>query len=197
MAWVAAGTAAVGAAGQIFGAIKGAKANKANQALLQKSQQENKAMYDKNANQSFLDTNVAKSQVTQATNDLQDERKAVAGRSAITGASDEAAVASNSNVTKNYNEKISRLAGMGTAYQTNQEGMYRNTKMNLDNQQTALNTAKADNAANLAENAGNLVSSTAMGINSLSGISMKKDKANNAPPAVGSDRFLAEGWKIS
>jgi len=154
----------VSVAGQIFGAIKSAKANKANQQLLEKKQQENKAMYDKNANQSFLDTNVGKDAVKTANNDLQDERKHVAGTGAITGASDEATVAANSNVTKNYNEKLSRLAGVATQYQQNQEGMYRQTKDSLDNQQSNINAQKAENGANLMENASNLMGTAAMGI---------------------------------
>jgi len=165
----------LGAAGQIFGMIKGAKEKKKQQGLLDKQHAENKAMYDKNASQSFLDTSVAKSQVTAAKNDLVDERKEVAGRGAITGASDETQVAANSNVTKNYNQRLSQLAGMGTQYQQNQEGMYRHTKAGLDAQQQGINQQAADSAGNLVENAAGLMGTAAMGI----GGAKKKPKLGN------------------
>lgn len=152
------------AAGQIFGAIKGAKEKKKNQELLDKNQAENKASYDLKANQSFLDTNVAKAEVTQAKDDLVDERKNVAGRAAVTGGSDESVVANNSRVSKNYNNRLANLSGMATGYQQNQEANYRNTKANLDNQQMSLNQQSADSAANLVENASGLASTAALGI---------------------------------
>lgn len=152
----------VSVAGQIFGAIKGAKERKKQQELLSQQQAENKAMYDKNVNQSFLDTNVAKDAVKQANESLVDNRKAVAGRAAVTGASDEAVVAGNASVNKTYNDSISRLAGMGTQYQQGQEDRYRANKARLDQNQSNVYAQGAENAANLVSNAGELMGTVAM-----------------------------------
>jgi hypothetical protein len=150
-------------AGQIFGAVKAAKAAKDNQNLLNQKQQENEADYNNSANRSFLETNAAKDAVKLQTEALRDNQKAIAGRAAITGASDEAIVAGNSNVQKNYNDGISRIAAAGTQYQDNQKRMYLARKDGLDNQQSQLNAQKAEGAANLMGNASDLFSTVTFG----------------------------------
>lgn len=144
-------------AGQIFGAIQGAKARKKQQKLLDQQQQENKSFYDNNANKDFLQTNVAKDVVTKSKEALVDDRKNVAGRAAITGASDEAIAAGNAKVSKNYTDQLGRLAGMGTQYQNEQQRMYRGIKSNLDQNQSNIYSQEAESAANLGANAGDLM----------------------------------------
>lgn len=148
-------------AGQAFGAIKGAKEAKKNQDLINKKQAENEADYNLNGQRSFLETNAAKDAVKAQNDALQDAQKNVAGRSAITGASDEAVVASNTGVQKNYSDAISRLAGAGTQYQQNEKRMYLARKDSLDSQQMQLNQQKSDAAANLVGNAGDLMNGLA------------------------------------
>lgn len=146
-------------AGQVFGAIKGAKEAKKQQQLINKKQAENEADYNLNGQRSFLETNAAKDAVRSQNEALDDARKNVAGRSAITGASDEAVIASNTGVQKNYSDAISRLASAGTQYQQNEKRMYLARKDSLDSQQMQLNQQKADGAANLVGNAGDLMNS--------------------------------------
>lgn len=143
-------------AGQIFGAIKGAKENQKNQDLLNRKQEENEADYNNSANRSFLETNVAKDAVKAQTEAMQDGQKSVAGRAAITGASDEAIVAGNSNVQKNFNDGVSKIAASGTQYQDGQKRMFLARKDGLDNQQSQINARKAEGAANLMGNAADL-----------------------------------------
>ena len=156
-------TTGLSVAGQIFGAIKGAQQNKANQNLLNKKQEENKAQYDLNANQSFLDTAAAKDAVKANKDAMIEGQKAVAGRAAITGASDEAVVAGQTGVQKSYNDAISRLAGAGTQFQQNERRMYNARKDALDSQQMVLNNQKAESASNLVQNAGDLMGSQVFG----------------------------------
>ena len=169
-------TTGVSLAGQVFGAIKAGKQAKANQKLLDQKQAENEADYNKTANQSFLDTAVAKDAVKEQKQALQDNQKAVAGRAAITGASDEAVVAGQTGAQKNYSDAVSRLAGAGTQYQTQQKSMYLARKDSLDNQQMQLNNQKAESAANLMGNAGDLMNTVAFTegmkgkLNPLSGV---------------------------
>jgi len=146
-------------AGQIFGAVKASKAAKESQQLLDKKQAENDAEYSKAANQSFLDTATAKDAVKSQKDAVQDAQKAIAGRGAITGASDEAIVASNTGVQKNYSDSVSRLAAAGTQFQDSQKRMYLARKDALDNQQMQINQQKSEGAANLMGNAGDLMTS--------------------------------------
>lgn len=158
----------IGIASSVFGAIKGRREARKNQALLDKKQEENNAEYNLSAKQSFLDTAVARDAVKEQKNQLENNQKAVAGRSAITGASDEANVAATTGVQKNYSDAISRLAGAGTQYQDNQKRMYLARKDSLDSQQMQINEQNADSAANLVGNAGDLLGGLAMseGLNS-------------------------------
>ena len=159
MAWVAVAGLGISAGAKVFSAIKAGKAAKANQKILDGQIAEAKT----DANKSFLDTSAAKDAVKVANENLVDERKNVAGRGAITGASDEAIVASQSNVSKNHNATISRLAGMGTEYQERAKSRLNN----LAGMQMGVNQAKADSAANLSDAAGDLASTAAMGIGGI------------------------------
>lgn len=149
-------TQGLSVAGQIFGYVKGAKANKDQQTQLNKNVEANEADYNLSANKSFLDTNVARNQVKKLDANLVDQQKNVAGRSAITGASDEATLAANNNVQQNYNDAISNVAANATDYQMDQKRMYQYQKNRLDARQDQINQQKAESAGNLIGNASDL-----------------------------------------
>lgn len=161
----------VSIAGQIFGAVKGANEAKKNQQLLNKKQEENQADFNLNANRSFLETNAAKDAVKVQKESLEDNQKAVAGRSAITGASDEAIVAANSKVQENYNDGISGIAAAGTQHQANEKRMYLARKDGLDNQQSQINAQKQESASNLMGNASDLLRGVTFGEGMKGGVS--------------------------
>lgn len=175
-----AGGAALSLAGQMFGAFKGAKQANKQQQLIDKKQAENEADYNINGQRSFLETNAAKDAVRSQNEALDDARKNVAGRSAVTGASDEAVVASNTGVQKNYSDAISRLASAGTQYQNQQKQMYLARKDSLDSQQMQLNQQKADGAANLVGNAGDLMGSLPF-VEGMKGSGSKLPSAGGVP----------------
>ena len=180
------GLAGLSAAGSIFGAIKSAQANKANERMLNQQAEENKAEYDNTANRSFLDTNAAKDAVRLQNENLVDNRKAVAGRAAITGASDEANVAANTGVQRSYNDSISRIAALGTDYQDRARNMYRAERRNIYGQRMNLNSQKSESAANLAGNAGDLFSTMTFnsGLNSLN-----KTQGNTTTPPITTEDY--------
>lgn len=158
--WAGAG---ISLAGQIFGAVKSARANKANQALLNQEMEQNKADYNNNANKDFLQTNVAKDANKQMQEGLQDAQKDVAGRGAITGATDEAKLAGNDNARRTYIDGVSRLASQGTSYQNQQDAMYRQNRSLLNQRQMQINNQKSQSATNLGANAGELFNTVAGG----------------------------------
>lgn len=150
-------------AGQIFGAVKGAQANKANQKLINTQMEENEADKNLTVDRSFLETNAAKDAVRTANENLIDNQKRVEGNAAITGASDEAKVASQSAVNKNYNDVVSNIASNATQYQDNNRRMYNARKGQLNNLQMQFNNQKAESASNLAGNASDLLGSLTFG----------------------------------
>lgn len=161
MAYIAVAGLGISAATSIFSAVKSAKAAKEKQKYIDKQAAENKAEFDNNANKDFLQTNVAKDAVKQQTEALQEDRKAVAGRAAITGGSDEAKLAGNDRARKTYQEGLSRLAGMGTNYQNQQRAIYLGQKAQTDQQNLQMIDDKAESASNLAANAGEMASGAA------------------------------------
>lgn len=150
-------------AGQIFGAVKGAKENEKNQNLINSQMEENEADKNNAVNKSFLETNAAKDSVRMANQNLVDNQKRVEGNAAITGASDEAKVAQQSNVNKNYNDTMSGIASNATQYQENNKRMYQARKGQLNQLQMQFNAQKAENASNLAGNASDLLGSLTFG----------------------------------
>lgn len=155
--------AGLSVAGQIFGAVKGAQANKANQKLINTQMEENEADKNLTVDRSFLETNAAKDAVRTANENLIDNQKRVEGNAAITGASDEGKVASQSAVNKNYNDVVSNIASNATQYQDNNRRMYNARKGQLNNLQMQFNNQKAESASNMAGNASDLLGSLTFG----------------------------------
>lgn len=156
-------TTGLSVAGQIFGAVKGANQNDKNQNLINSQIEENEADKNLTVDRSFLETNAAKDAVRTANENLVDNQKRVEGNAAITGASDEAKVASQSAVNKNYNDVISNIASNATQYQDNNRRMYNARKGQLNNLQMQFNNQKAESASNLAGNASDLLGSLTFG----------------------------------
>ena len=144
----------LGAAGKIFGSVKAAKAAKANQSIVDQQLAEAKT----DENKSFLDSAIAKDAVKAQTEAAVDARKNVAGRAAITGASDEAVVAGNTGISKAYADGLSRIAGAGTAYQERAKSR----KNQVLGMQMGINQQKAESAANISDAAGELMSAGTM-----------------------------------
>jgi hypothetical protein len=182
---VTAGLGVASLASQIYGGIKGAQANKATQDLLNKQIEENEAFYNRNVNRDFLETNVAKGMFERLRKDLEKATKTVESKGEATGATAEEKIAEKSDLQENYNENVSRLAEGATQYQQGQEAMYRGEKGRLTDQQMVLNQQRAEQAANLASNAANAMSSGA----SLTGF----ENIGKNPPILSRENL--SNWK--
>lgn len=159
-------------AGQLFGAAKGGKANEANEALLKKRKEEDDAFFKTRINRDFLQTNAAKGVLERIKKQYQNADKSIAGRSAITGASDESIVAQRTANNENLNDAVSSIAEGATDYQENAENQYRQAKNSTLEAEMSINNKKAENAASLASNAGSLLGTAATmgGFSSGSGV---------------------------
>ena len=158
---------ALSLAGMAYSAIKGGQANKANEALLSKQQEENEAWY--NTNRDYMNTVQGKSAVEQAREAYEDRAKRDAQAAVVTGATGETEIAQKTAQNQAYNDVIRQIAAQGSQYTQQNEGIYRQTLSNIVNQKMALNQQKAQNAAALGQNAGNL-----MGTAAYAGIFNKK-----------------------
>lgn len=158
---ISAGLGVVSIAGQVFSAIQGGKAMKASQNLLNKQAEENRAFYDTNVNRDFMETNIAKGITERLRKQYEEQAKRAENTAAITGGTKEAEIAEKSQAQQAYGQAMSSIAQQATGYQQAQEGMYRQEKARLTDQQMALNQQKAESAANLAQGAQQTLSAAA------------------------------------
>jgi len=180
---ITAGLGVASLAGQIFGAIKGGQANRANQDLLNKQREDNEKFYNMNVNRDFLETNAAKGMFEQLRKQFRDRNKVVENTAAVTGGTAEAEIAAKSSNQENYNDAVNSIAQNATGYQQGQEAIYRGQENAIDNRQMDINTQKAQNAANVFSNAGQLMgaASTLPGFEDL----QKKYSNAGAPSVLG------------
>jgi hypothetical protein len=141
--------------------LYGGAQNKAAQDLLKKQLEENEAFYNLNVKRDFLDTNVAKGMFERLRKDLEEATKTVESKGEATGATAEEKIAEKSDLQESYNENVSRLAEGATQYQQGQEAMYRGEKGRLTQQQIDLAQQRAEQGANLAGNAANVMTAGA------------------------------------
>lgn len=157
---VSLGLGAVGAGMKIFSAIKGAQANKATQRLLDEERAANEAMFGA-SKQDFLETNAAKSIMEKVRENQLAANKQAENNVAKTGGTAEAEIAAKSAIQEKTNDVVSDIAGQATQYQNQKEAQYLAQKNALNNQQIAVNSAKAENAANLSEGGSQLLNTAA------------------------------------
>ncbi len=174
-------TAAIGLASQGLGAIKGAAANKKQQAFLNQRIADNEAAFNLDAHQDFLDTNAAKSMVEKLRKDLKKRDETTDSKGEITGATAEQKIAEKTSHSDRYNDSLSRLAGMATQYQDRAKYRFERNKNHLDNIQMQLNREKAQNASNLMGIGSSLLGTagTLAGFGDFKGSQAKLDKAND------------------
>lgn len=146
--------------GMVYGAIKGGQAARANEKILTDAKQENESWFNNNRN--YFDTVQGKSALEQVRQAYEERAKRNANTAVITGASAEQEVALQGAQSDAYNNAMRQLAGQGSEYASRNEMVYRQNLNNLMNKEMAINDQKAENAANLATNAGNLFGSAAM-----------------------------------
>lgn len=155
------GLGAVGLASSLFGAAKGAKANKEAAGLIDKQEAENEAFYNNNVNRDFLETNAAKGVVEQIRKRYQDKVKQIDTTQAATGGTAEAAIAEKTALNESEGDAINSIAQKATGYQLANEGQYRQGLSDLYRQRMSLNRAKAENASNLSGVGANLLGTAA------------------------------------
>ncbi len=184
---IGAGLGALGVGASIFGAIKSGQANRANEKLLEGQIQENEAFFNNNSN--YLETNAAKGVLETARKRLKENNQIVDNTAAVTGGTAEAAIAAKTANNENYSDTVRNLAEVGTRYELQNQGQYRNNLSRLMATKMQLNQQKADNASNLAGNAGDLFS-TASSLQGFQDLPQEQFLAGNNPKL----RAMSETW---
>lgn len=140
----------------LYGTLKNASANKAQNAYLNKRQSDLDNWYNKEYNTNYLDTTQGRSAIGSLRTHYNDVMKKVAQGNAITGASDEAKVATGDKVQRSFADQISKIAGYGTQYKDSIRREYQGLKMNLENLEAENLARKSANWSNLVSNAASL-----------------------------------------
>lgn len=137
----------------LFGSLKSAQANKQYDRYLDNRLSDLDKWYNTEYNTPYLDTTAGRSAVNSLRTYYGDAMKKVSQNSAITGASDEAKVATGDKVQRGLSDSLMRLAGHGTMYRDSIRREYQNLKFPLENMKQQSYANKSQNWTNLMNNA--------------------------------------------
>jgi|AMWB02.1.fsa_nt_gi hypothetical protein len=140
----------------MFGSAGSARANKRYDQYLEGRMSDLDKWYNTEYNTPYLDTTAGKSALGSLRTYYGDAMKKVGQNSAITGASDEAKVATGDKVQRGLADSVMRLAGHGTMYRDAIRREYQGMKMGLENLQQQNLANKSANWNTLMSNAANL-----------------------------------------
>lgn len=144
--------------GQGAGTIMSLRANRKQQRELARRQRVLDSWFNKEYNQDYLGGTEAKSALRTVMDNIRNQNKALAGRAAMTGASDEAQVASREQQGKTYADFVNQLAARGAARRDALRSEYMNHKDALYGEQDQQAAQRQQTYANIASNAGNILS---------------------------------------
>lgn len=149
---IALGSTLVSLIGSGAGAIGSAGANKRYDKYLEGRLSDLENWYNTEYNTPYLDTTSGKAAIGSLRTYYGDAMKKVSQGGAITGASDEAKVATGDKVQKGLADSVMRLAGYGTQYRDSVRREYQGLKMGLENLQQDNLARKSANWNNLMNN---------------------------------------------
>lgn len=152
------GMAAAGMFSKIYGGIKSGKANREAEGIVDNQITDLNSWYDVEKNRDFLESNVARSAITNVLENIEDRNKQVDSTAAVTGGSDASVIAAKAKSQDQYSNTIRDIASYGTARGDRIEDRYRTNLSQLMGQKTNIQTGKAANAGRLSEAGGQLIS---------------------------------------
>lgn len=140
----------------MFGSAGSARANKRYDQYLEGRLSDLNNWYNTEYNTPYLDTTSGRAALSSLRTYYGDAMKKVSQGGAITGASDEAKVATGDKVQRGLADSVMRLAGYGTQYRDAIRREYMGQKMGLENLMQDNLARKSANWSNLMNNAMNL-----------------------------------------
>ncbi len=151
------GLAAGGLLTSFIGQQQSAKRMREAQGLVNKQIADLTAWKDTETNRPYLDTNAGRNVMTRAMDTYRNQAKAARSTAAVTGASDEAALAQEANAQQALGNVLSNTAAMGAAREDQINQAYRSNLANLMAQKVGLIQGQAASGANLATSAGSFL----------------------------------------
>lgn len=153
------GLAAGGLITSFIGQQQAAKQMREAQRLVNNQIADLTAWKDIETNRPYLDTNAGRNVMTRATDIYRNQAKAAKSTAAVTGASDEAALAQQASSQQALGDVMSNVAAQGVAREDQINNIYRSNLANLMAQKVGLATGRAQSGANLASSAGSFLQS--------------------------------------
>lgn len=145
-----------GVGSSIFGGIAASKAAKERKKNIKKREAENQAWYDRRRNEDETQKADAQRLITMTKDAIRERNRAVAGRQAVMGGTDESVAAEKARGNKMLGDVISNINAQGVARKERVENQYlaRKDKINSDIENTELQ--KARDIQKAASQAGNI-----------------------------------------
>lgn len=163
------GGLAMGAASGLAGLIKGGKARREQQALLNKQAASNEAWYQRNYYQNYLDSTEAKSAMKRVEDTLRRRNQQAQAQGAVTGATQEAVLAQQENDQTALADTAERLASKGDAIRRQVDMTNQQNKANINSQQMQQAMLNEQGGQQLLGNAGSLIGSALSAFGAMGG----------------------------
>lgn len=153
------GLAAGGLITNFIGQQQAAKQMREAQRLVNSQIADLTAWKDTETNRPYLDSNAGRAVMTRAMDTYRNQAKNAKSAVAVTGASDEAALAQQASSQQALGDVMSNVSAQGTAREDQINNVYRSNLANLMAQKVGLIQGKAQSGANLASSAGSFLQS--------------------------------------
>ena len=141
----------------IYSGIKNAEAAEKQDNLVADRSNRLDNWYNEAMGRDFLDSNVASSVFNKSLEQLKDANKKTENKGAITGATNEAELASKTANQKNFSNSMSSIASMGTAYKDRIEGRYQSQMNDVFKSKMGLLERDIESAQNTGANSDQLM----------------------------------------
>ncbi|MEN6623348.1 MAG: hypothetical protein ABFD50_17605, partial [Smithella sp.] len=181
--------AGVSAASGVYGLIKSASANKKNKALVTKQQGLLDQQYLPDMNKRYLDTEQGASFLSTMRDKLKENNQQALDRSAITGGTDESALAARDNNVRTYGDYLNKLQGYGTQYTQGLKDRYMQGASALMGTSMGQNSADSQSGSNLFSNSMSSIGNIAMKSMFDKGMGTSGISLNNTP-MIGRDTLV-------
>ena len=140
--------AGLGLASSIAGGIANRKARRKQEQMIDQQQRENQAWYDRTYNADPTKRADTVRLLTQMQEQIKNRNKAVKGRQAVMGGTDDSTTAVKEANNKTLADTTSQIVAANDARKDNIEQQYRERKNQLNNQQMGIEAEKAADTAN-------------------------------------------------
>lgn len=161
-------TAGAGLLGGIFGKSKAAKAAREQKRLLESARKDEKAWYERNYYQDYIDSSAGRAAMKRVEDTLRKRDQTARATAAVTGGTPEAVIAQQENDQELMSDTVGNLAAMDTQRKAQIDSQHQSNLNALNNQQLQQLQMDEQGAGMMAGNSLSLIGTA------LSGIDFKK-----------------------